>query len=924
MDTNARTIKPRLLTVVLMAVAGTALSAAPLDCSPQKWDVSPISWRMDAASSEIRASGRNRFAWFNSTDYRRVTFSATVTPERRTGCDWSVLGLAVGTGDDEFWHIALVVTPTNLNSRHNCELTEMRKGQWLSNHSDNLKMKFHRFPGKWTFGKEYLLSISLDAEGVYGSVKDAAGNLIFESAYSFDDKPAVNYGRPAIHANGGFCGTIRRPAADLADPLPSRMVEGQTFSPYESDSFVPDVKAAATGFFRVVEINGKSWVVDPLGRGTVLFGVDHVSYNGHWSQRTKRSLYREWNEAHYPSREAWANETVSRLKAWGFNLLGAGNNALLEHHGLIHTRFLSMGDSLCWDELDDEFWICPNEHRPCSAFPNVFHPLFPGHCDHIAGKRCAPVKNDPWLFGYFIDNELAWWGRGARATGLFDAVMKKPASHTAKRALLSFVSDEIARRKLGDAPWDKMPRTTQDEIKRAFLRMAAEKYFSITSSAIRRHDPNHLVLGARFAGLGGADPVVWEVAGKYCDVVTFNCYPWADLDRNVVLLHGGGNAQRVADAFAERHAVVKKPMLITEWSFPALDSGLPCTSGAGQRFFTQKERTAATELFAKTMLSLPFLIGYDYFMWVDQPAAGISDAFPEDSNYGLVNEQGVPYPDITAMFTRLQRDMGRWRAAPLPAERPAPQRTGNMAAQLLARDYPRSDKVVFTSKGPAAGRLANSAGLVLDYGTPPNRRGMAVTLNGREIGDYCAMLHEALPNGGETWRDASKVTSAEFKDGALLVTFEQRGGNAFSITQRITVSPDRARFFAELVEVRNLGKNPITVKNFFFRAYAPYAGEVSSGKGVPNLWNGPCAAAWVAADGRWFGLRSTAATATNCHFFWDAARKSQHPDAMCAPINQLVLAPGQVYRPDEGTMWYEALCGIDGNDGWKRESDRTR
>ena len=68
-----------------------------------------------------------------------------------------------------------------------------------------------------------------------------------------------------------------------------------------------------------------------------------------------------------------------------------------------------------------------------------------------------------------------------------------------------------------------------------------------------------------------------------------------------------------------------------------MDSGLPCTCGAGQRFLTQRERTAATELCAKTFLSLPFLIGYDYFMWRDEPPEGLSDNFPEDTNYGLVD-----------------------------------------------------------------------------------------------------------------------------------------------------------------------------------------------------------------------------------------------------------------------------------------------
>ena len=64
---------------------------------------------------------------------------------------------------------------------------------------------------------------------------------------------------------------------------------------------------------------------------------------------------------------------------------------------------------------------------------------------------------------------------------------------------------------------------------------------------------------------------------------------------------------------------------------------------------------------ARTMLALPFLLGYDYFMWVDEPALGISKEFPEDSNYGLVNEDGRPYELLTKMFTQVHRDSSRLR-----------------------------------------------------------------------------------------------------------------------------------------------------------------------------------------------------------------------------------------------------------------------
>ena len=74
-----------------------------------------------------------------------------------------------------------------------------------------------------------------------------------------------------------------------------------------------------------------------------------------------------------------------------------------------------------------------------------------------------------------------------------------------------------------------------------------------------------------------------------------------------------------------------KPLLVTEWSFPALDRGMPCTWGAGMRVKTQAERVQACELVAKTFLSCPQVVGYDYFMWRDQPAGGWSSSFRPNS-----------------------------------------------------------------------------------------------------------------------------------------------------------------------------------------------------------------------------------------------------------------------------------------------------
>ncbi len=180
------------------------------------------------------------------------------------------------------------------------------------------------------------------------------------------------------------------------------------------------------------------------------------------------------------------------------------------------------------------------------------------------------------------------------------------------------------------------------EIARAWVRQIADRYFGDCVRAVRRHDPNHLVLGSRFAG---AAPDIWDIAGRHCEVVSFNMYPRIDVERGV--------PQAVAERIAGWAQAAARPLMITEWSFPALDAGLPCRHGAGMRVDTQSQRAQCFTHFQSLMFSLPFMVGSNFFMFVDEPAQGISETFPEDSNYGLVNEQDEPYQELTAAAATL-------------------------------------------------------------------------------------------------------------------------------------------------------------------------------------------------------------------------------------------------------------------------------
>ena len=645
------------------------------------------------------------------------------------------------------------------------------------------------------------------------------------------------------------------------------------------------------------------------GRTQPLLGVDFVRWDGMPCERMGwRRPYEEHNAASYASRKEWEDETIARLKSWGFNMLGANCDDSLRHKGLSHTIFLNMSEGFCTG--DDDRWISRYANVPNTALPNVFHPDFAAHCDTVAREMCAANRGDADLLGYYIDNELVWQGsRGEPLdTGLFDTVRGKRERHSARLALLTFlrkegVADFVA--------YDALPPERRKHLKTSFTEFFAERYFSVTTEAIRRYDPSHLILGCRFAGMDGAPPEVWKMAGRFCDVITFNCYPWADLDRNVVLDAKGGVP--VAKRFAAIHELTGRPLLISEWSFPALDAGCPCRNGAGQRFKTQAERVQASELFARTMLAQPFVLGYSFFMWIDQPALGTNGDNPEDSNYGLVSEKGVPYAGLTDMFRRLHGEVRDGSSRPkMPEEchaNPLPARS--MRDKFLAEAKGNASDVRFSRNGDEW-RLSNSSGLTLCGKIGGKDMVGEVRLGKCLFGRYGGMIQMVTQGGDSRWTLADDVKSVDFERegvcGTLIIVAAGKSGEySFNLTHRVTVAPGRSNFLCEVAGIENTGNLAFAVRRFYT---CPFAAESRPAvrTGVQNVWKGTRECYWLMSDGRSYGMASTDDTAEWFNLWIDGDGR-QHPDIDFSLHTPLHLAPGKSQSPPRPMT---AIAFVDG------------
>jgi agarase len=380
---------------------------------------------------------------------------------------------------------------------------------------------------------------------------------------------------------------------------------------------------AQTRYFRVENRGGVWWIIDPNGLATLSIGANHIAYEGDRIRGIGRLPYQEAVEKKYPDRNTWGLATLARLRMWGFNTIGAWSDAELWDRDIPYTILL---DSASRPGAD---W---QHGKPV----DVYDPRFEEAARQIAVQLCAPRAHDRFLIGYFSDNELRWEPDWRGKETLLDVYLTFPAAAPGRQQAVDFLRrryrGDIRKLNLawdiGAKDFDNLPALGKTNAYWAdaegFLEMVATRYFQVCAQAIHSADPNHLYLGARFAGRV-PEPIL--KAARAADVVSVSVY---EFDPRPLVKRG--------------FEVTGKPVLVTEFAFRAEDSGLPNTRGAGPRVPDQRTRAKAYHDYINRLMSLPEVVGYHWFKWADQPKEGRFDG--ENSNYGLVNIRDEPYQEF--------------------------------------------------------------------------------------------------------------------------------------------------------------------------------------------------------------------------------------------------------------------------------------
>ncbi|MDH4240499.1 MAG: hypothetical protein OEW48_13140 [Phycisphaerae bacterium] len=385
-------------------------------------------------------------------------------------------------------------------------------------------------------------------------------------------------------------------------------------------------KAEARGFFYPKKVGKRWWFVDPEGNLFINIGVCSVNRgSSKISQKPAMDKFGTWDK--------WAEFSTTLLAKNGFNGTGGWSDPLLlraTSHPLAYTlswSFMgSFGRSKRLTRQEPGHLGYPKNCIP------VFHPDFEKFCDDYA-RELAATKEDPWLIGHFSDNELPI------VSDMLDRSLQFDVSNPNLRYGYEAARKWLSNRKGKDA--DLTDITDAD--RQAFLGYAFERYYRITTDAIRRYDSNHLCLGSRLHGGALRMPIIFRAAGKHLDVIAVNYYgAWAP-DREKMAMWAAESG---------------RPFMITEFYAKGHDSGLPNLSGAGWLVPTQTDRARFYQNFTLGLLESKSCVGWHWFKYRDNNPLDLStDPSNRDSNKGIVSYKYEPYVALLQLMKKLNDEV---------------------------------------------------------------------------------------------------------------------------------------------------------------------------------------------------------------------------------------------------------------------------
>lgn len=384
--------------------------------------------------------------------------------------------------------------------------------------------------------------------------------------------------------------------------------------------------AGREGFWRLAKSpSGVWWFLSPSNKPEFLNMVTTVQPALH-GRDPNGAEFCSLEDASTPAAlDSWAKTTIHRLTEMGFKGVGAWSNPVLHNYDVPMTQDLNLSA-----------WVPANSSL-------IYSHDWSSWIEKAIIAQTSALRDNRNLVGYFLDNEMPWDDQSMGPAVYFDGLSANDPNRqevigtirstwATPQAFNRDWNSHIANWSALDS-WRELPRQAEayQKLAQVWLGHVAETYFKTTCTLLRQHDPNHLILGVRFRGNAPRE-VVGASRGQ-TDAQSLNYYVC--------------DAKLDSDLFKMLSEESQQPIIVSEFSFHCLDnrSGDRNMIGFDAQVLDQQARADGYRMFTSRLARLPYVIGADWFQWMDEPPSGrLSDG--EDVNFGVVDIDDRPYEKL--------------------------------------------------------------------------------------------------------------------------------------------------------------------------------------------------------------------------------------------------------------------------------------
>lgn len=361
-------------------------------------------------------------------------------------------------------------------------------------------------------------------------------------------------------------------------------------------SAVQAAAGASAAFFTLGKRRGRWFFLTPEGKPFFSVALNHIDSS---TLRYPENRY-IWEEKYGNSQLRWIRESVApHLRDWQFNSVGWVQEVTIKQRP--HTP------SFTYEEYQalgmPYFHLLPfhesHSWNPWHKNPDFRSQEFEDWCDYVARDACSRLRDDPKLIGYFYSDCPTWtWTRSHNEWRgpLFD--VKRLETSAGQKEL-----SELARR-----------------------------YYQVTHDAIRRYDPNHLILGDRYEANAPLPDEIVNASGGLVDVLSFQDF------------------KDPAGHLADWHEKTGRPVL---WADGAFGGEVSDDSGKYREGSYKVNDGARYAAVLKDLQGVPGAVG-----------AHLCGAFLRNRfrRRGLLGEQEEPDVRNNDLIRAANRDMNEWAA----------------------------------------------------------------------------------------------------------------------------------------------------------------------------------------------------------------------------------------------------------------------